>query len=139
LKNWLIALAAAGSPIFSLGCDIGTYRTRKAVPRPYATGGYIQLIAADYASRDVADYKSFAERLAIPVRLLAEPEEWEASFLLQTVQLNLDGYGEEAISLSVEFNAWASSAPAARASRERLVGTLRQACCSDTIFGTVPI
>lgn len=138
LKHWLSALAEAGSPIFSLGCDIGSYRRRKTVRHQYATGGYVQLLAADYASRDVADYKALAERLATPVRLAAEPEDWEAAFLLQTVQLNLDDYGDEVISLCVEFNAWADSAAAAKASRERLVLTLRQACCCDAVFGNAP-
>lgn len=137
LKHWLIALAEIGSPIFSLGCDIGTYRRRKAVQHQYATGGYVQLLATDYASRDDADYRSLAERLAAAVELAAELEDWEASFLLQTVQLNLDGYRDEVTSLSVEFNAWAASAAAAKASRERLVRALRLACSSDTIFGTV--
>lgn len=95
----------------------------------------MQLIAADYRSHSVDDYKGLAERLSAPVREAADPEDWETQFMLQTVHLNLDGYGKEVESLCVEFNAWARSAVEAAASRERIIRLLRKACASDLVFG----
>src|SRR4051812_36559500 len=81
LKYWLISLARPESPIFSLGCDIGKYHSRKHVPHPYATGGYIQLLAADYTACDIDQYKSLAKRMYIVVNDCIEPSDWEVSFL----------------------------------------------------------
>ena len=138
LKHWLISLARIGSPLFSLGCDIGARQYRRSSLHRFGTGGYVQLLATNYASRNVEDYKSLSERLATKARLTAKLEKWEVAFLLQLVQLNLDGYADEVVSLNVEFNARAASPASAVASRERLILVLRQACVTDPIFGLLP-
>ena len=126
LAAWLVDLAQPGSALFSLGCDIGTHVERPAGKKPrHATGGYVQLLAADYARWAEAEYKAVAETWAARVESAAGDDEWDLAFLLQVVQFNLDGVNDEILSLSVDFNAWAANPAAAGRSRERLIKTIR--------------
>ncbi len=128
LANWLTELASNGSPLWSLGCDVGRHvEPHGPVSRRHMTGGYVQLIAADYAHAVVEDYKRLAEVMAPIVERNVSNDIWELDFLLQTVQLNLDSFDDRTVSLSIEFNAIAETREAARASRERLIATLRTA------------
>ncbi len=126
LSAWLIELATPGSRFFSLGCDLGKYRKRgEAEGRPHATGGYVQLLVDNYREWESNDYKTVAEAVASRIETVAGEHHWDVSFLLQTVQFNLDGFNDELVSLSVEFNAWAADPVVAEQSRERLVRTIR--------------
>ena len=126
LGAWLVELATAGSKLFSLGCDLGNYRKRKVnAGLPRATGGYVQVLAADYAHWTSNEYKAVAENVAPRIESAAGEDDWTVNFVLQTVQFNLDGFHDEAMSLTVEFNAWGTDKQLARDSRERLIRTLR--------------
>lgn len=132
LRAWLVDLAKPGSALFSVGCDIGKYRKRRATDNClHASGGYIQLLAADYAFWGPDEYKALAEPWAARVEALAGNDRWDLSFLLQTVRFNLDQVFNELVSLSVEFNTWASNAIAAKEARERLVRAVRLKCAQE--------
>ena len=125
LRALLTDLAMPGSALFSLGCDLGTFRKRSADNGPrHATGGYVQLLATDYNRWEMDDYKALAKRLAPPIEASAGSDNWDVRFLLQTVRFNLDGFNDELVSLVATFNAWGADAAAASASRERLVSVL---------------
>ena len=129
LATWLVDLAQPTSEMFSLGCDIGIHVKRSAAEKPrHATGGYVQLLAADYMRWAEDEYKALAEPWAARVAGAAGDDEWDLAFLLQVVQFNLYAVNDEILSLSVDFNAWAADAVTAEASRERLIRTLRLEC-----------
>src|SRR5712671_3738486 len=50
LSNLLVGLAAVGSPIFTLGCDLGAHREPTHIPlrRREVAGGYIQIASVHY-------------------------------------------------------------------------------------------
>ena len=126
LRAWLVDLAKPGSSMFSLGCDIGRRRKKAANDGLlHATGGYVQLLAVDYAYWEADEYKAVATPWAARVEAMVGSDHWELCFLLQLVQFNLDSMNIELTSLTVEFNARAATAAAATESRERLVRALR--------------
>jgi len=134
---WLVELAGRESPLFSLGCDLGTFRrSKRGVVNRYASGGYIQLVGTNYRSLSEDYYKRLAESLGAHVEQSADDEQWDAGFLLQIVQLNLDGFNDETISLSVHFNAWGADPTAAKTSCELLIRTLRLGIATDVAFGS---
>jgi hypothetical protein len=50
LRNLLVRVAKAGSPIFTIGCDLGAHQESTSVParRREVAGGYIQFASVDY-------------------------------------------------------------------------------------------
>jgi hypothetical protein len=65
LRSLLVSLAATGSPLLTLGCDLGEHErpdTHQSVR--YATGGYIQWLFNPPEFHNPEQYESLAEALA---------------------------------------------------------------------------
>jgi hypothetical protein len=128
LQLLLVDLATQGSQQFSLGCDIGAHReTRGAKGRREFAGGYVQVIASDYAKLSSKDYLAHSKAIAAAVRRQIGGDDWKITFALVPVQLNLDGFNDIVPSVEIWFWARSASPDDAVLSRQRLLNVLRNA------------
>jgi hypothetical protein len=65
LKAILVELSEPDSPLFTLGCDLGTHEEpwREESAR-HVAGGYVQLMCASYSDRSPEDYTTFGYAIA---------------------------------------------------------------------------
>ncbi|GLR68910.1 hypothetical protein GCM10010909_35920 [Acidocella aquatica] len=125
MRALLTALAAPDAAVFSVACDLGAYREAMApAERCEVAGGYLQLMMARYAQADAAAYIRLAEHITAGLRRGVGTQVWDVTFLLKTVQFNLDGFGGNVPSLDIWFRAFAPKPRAALAARERLLRSL---------------
>lgn len=126
LRDLLVRLATPGWPAFSLGCDLGMHE-EKAAPaqRRHVAGGYLHIARADYQAASSHDYHAVAQSLEAALAEKVGRRNWELAFLLQEVEMNLDGGDPRACpSLSICFYASAPNPATALHSREALIGAL---------------
>jgi hypothetical protein len=122
LRNLLVALAQPGAKFFSVGCDLGAYEEKPAPGKILQVfGGYLQIMAADYANTEAACYQAAAERIGAGAREEVEKDAWDIKFALKDVRFELDGFGKITPSLDIWFYAYGLTKAAASASRERLL------------------
>jgi len=125
LKQLLVALAEPSSPLFSLGCDIGTHREGSKKKRfREAAGGYVQLMSSLYMATSPEGYRRFAEGIADNMNIVVAKDEWKLEFSLTAVQFNLDNFDAIIPSVWVWFFAYSATTDQATASRERLIAEL---------------
>ncbi|MGD0433447.1 MAG: hypothetical protein ABSA58_20380 [Acetobacteraceae bacterium] len=133
LQLLLVDLATQGSPLFSLGCDIGAHReTRGAKGRREVAGGYVQVIGSDYAKLNSKDYLSHSKAIAADMRRQIGRDDWKITFALVPVQLNLDDFNEIVPSVEIWFWARSASPNDAVLSRQRLLNVLRKALSMES-------
>jgi hypothetical protein len=127
LKELLVALAAPGSPIFSVGCDLGAHREPKARKAlRHVAGGYVQVLKSPHENVLGQDYLPFAKGVAQKLEARAASHEWELRFELSSVVFKLVA-GDPIPSVMVWFFARAPSLDEAVASREALIREIRRA------------
>lgn len=128
LTRLLTDLAQPGARFFTVACDLGAGQQQAGPGKILEmAGGYVQLMAAAYATTPQAHYEQLAEHLAKSLRHAAGADVWDAKFALKNVTFNLDGFGQTVKSLDVWFSVYTLTADAALASRERLITCLRAA------------
>ena len=132
LKAILVELSEPDSPLFTLGCDLGTHEEpwRKESAR-YVAGGYVQLMCASYSDRSSKDYTTFGYAIAQVLGEKAQDYNWFVRFVLKLVVLSLDDFSGTAPSLWIWFYAIADTPEAALASREGLIGELHDALVDE--------
>lgn len=127
LADLLGTLAQPHSALISLGCDLGEYTkpTARLQTRRRA-GGYVQI--ADARMRDVeGDFlKRATDHIQPVLEVAAGADRWSVRFDLTGVAYEFDAR-VEAHSFWIWFDAKASTADRARASRERLLGAIMSA------------
>ena len=132
LKAILVELSELDSPLFTLGCDLGTHEEpwREESAR-YVAGGYVQLMCASYSDQSFEDYTTFGYAIAQVLGEKAQDCNWFVRFVLKLVVLSLDDFSGAAPSLWIWFYAIAETPEAALASRESLIGELRRALVDE--------
>jgi len=129
LQQLLFRIAQAGSPIFSLGCDIGAH-VEFARARQYrqVSGGYIQVACRDYVHAKREAYAAFANAVVAAVKPRAGRDYWEVEFVGQMVNFQFAGEPNGVYpSLTIWFFAAARTPVAAVQSRERLIEAIDEA------------
>ncbi len=132
LKAILVELSEPDSPLFTLGCDLGTHEEpwREESARHIA-GGYVQLMCASYSDRSPEDYTTFGYAIAQVLGEKAQDYNWFVRFVLKLVVLSLEDFSGAAPSLWIWFYAIAETPEAALASRESLIGELHRALVDE--------
>lgn len=133
LHKLLVRLAVPGSPIWTLGCDLGVHDEKAApAPRRQVAGGYLHVVRADYQAASAQDCHVLARSLESGLADKVGRRNWELAFLLQDVELHLDGGDPRPCSsLSICFYASAPNPAAAVHSREALIGALDAALAAS--------
>lgn len=138
LKALLVALAAPGSPLFTLGCDLGTSRAIDAEGSPlHLAGGYVQVISARYSDRRPDEYHRFAKTIAGAMQGKMKRHAWRLRFVLCPARVNLDGNTEVEPSLWLWFDAAAPKAKLAAQSREDLLNALLSVWLDPAVLTTL--
>lgn len=122
LRELLVALAAPGSPLFTLGCDLGKTREPYSDGKwHYLAGGYVQVISANYVNRHPDEYYRFAKAIAEAMKAAIARHSWRLRFVMTPACVNLDGNSNVEPSLWLWFDAVARKPKFAVASREDLL------------------
>jgi len=132
LKAILVELSEPDSPLFTLGCDLGTHEEpwREESAR-HVAGGYVQLMCTSYSDRSPEDYTTFGYAIAQVLGEKAQDYNWFVRFVLKLVALSLKDFSGAAPSLWIWFYAIAETPEAALASRESLIGELHRALIDE--------
>ena len=132
LKAILVELSEPDSPLFTLGCDLGTHEEPWRVESArHVAGGYVQLMCASYSDRSPEDYTTFGYAIAQVLGEKAQDYNWFVRFVLKLVVLSLEDFSGAAPSLWIWFYAIAETPEAALASRESLIGELHRALVDE--------
>jgi hypothetical protein len=132
LRNLLINVASPDSPIFTLGCDLGSHMEPTNVPlrRRAVAGGYVQVAGIHYHRTSTEPYAALANSLVAAVRARSGADFWEINFVGKGVSFQFDGEPTGIHpSLWIWFFAGGRDEFSAMESRERLVGAI-----SDTLL-----
>jgi hypothetical protein len=127
LRNLLVRLAYPDSPLFSIGCDLGSHEEKRAPPkRRLVAGGYIQLAGSDYKGTSADAYLKVAKSVEASVSTNVDHNSgWELMFVLQPVEFRFEPTEPTLCSsLSVWFFAGSKDLTNATASRELLIEAL---------------
>jgi len=88
LKAILVELSEPDSPLFTLGCDLGTHEEPWRVESArHVAGGYVQLMCASYSDRSPEDYTTFGYAIAQVLGEKAQDYNWFVRFMLKLVVL----------------------------------------------------
>jgi hypothetical protein len=124
LSNLLIRVANVSSPIFTLGCDLGSHTEPTHVPRRRreVAGGYVQIAGIQYHLTQTEAYATFANSIVAAVRARSGEDHWKIDFVGKWVNFQFEGAlkGIQP-SLWIWFFAAAPNPFAAVQSRERLI------------------
>lgn len=122
MKGLLVRVARVGSPIFSVGCDVGFKHVNEGRRKYYYTaGGYVQIMHSNYADRLPQDYARYGEAVANMLEDRANRNDWRLNFVLTPVQFNLDNFCEMTGSLWIWFHSFGDSKRLAVDSRETCI------------------
>ena len=124
LRSLLLNLAAPGSGLISLGCDLGLrFFPKKRLSLRFVVGGYVQVMAADQEEQGVPILQRLAKAIEVAVLDTSGKDRWEIELVLAPVLLKFE---EEIMvqSIWVWLHAKASKEDKAIASRERLLEVL---------------
>jgi len=132
LKAILVELSEPDSPLFTLGCDLGTHEEpwREQSGR-HVAGGYIQLMCTSYSDRSPEDYTTFGYAIAQVLGEKAQDYNWFVRLVLKLVVVSFEDFSGAAPSLWIWFYAIAETPEAALASRESLIGELHRALIDE--------
>jgi hypothetical protein len=131
LRDLLTRVANPHSPIFTVGCDLGSHTERTNVPlrRRQVAGGYIQLVGIHYHQTPSDAYAALANSIVDAIRRLKSEDYWTIDFVGSGVTFKFEDAPEGIWpSLWIWFFGAAREASAAAESRERLI-----AAVSDTL------
>jgi hypothetical protein len=83
LRNLLVGVAQIGSPIFTLGCDLGAHTEPTQAPRSRreVAGGYVQIASVNYHSAQTEAYAAFANSIVVGVRARSGQNRWKIDFV----------------------------------------------------------
>jgi hypothetical protein len=133
LRDLLVDLAQPASPIFSLGCDLGTHNERgRGKLTRYVAGGYIQVMKNAYSTTSGHDYLNLAQTLGSIVDGGSEEHDWVLRYECASVAFKLDQFSETIPSLWTWFFAGARTLAAAAKSREHLIVAFGSALVRST-------
>jgi len=124
LRNLLVRIAKAGSPIFTIGCDLGSHKEPTNVParRREVAGGYIQFASIHYDQAAPESYSALANAIGKNVKARAGHDNWKLDCIGKWIDFKFEGEPQGIRpSLWVWFYAAASRAFDAIESRERLI------------------
>ena len=129
LRVVLEGLARPGSPFASLGCDLGERdRPKGRLSTRKWAGGYVQVVVREKrpANSEFEQLRQLAKAIEEKLSREAGDDQWELHLKLTAVQLNLE-IVRRTQSAWIWFDAKASTAQSAAASRERLLVALGEA------------
>jgi hypothetical protein len=124
LSNLLMRVANVGSPIFTLGCDLGSHTEPTHVPRRRreVAGGYVEIAGIRYHLTQTEAYATFANSIVAAVRARSGEDHWKIDFVGKWVNFQFEGEPKGIRpSLWIWFFAAAPNPFAAMQSRERLI------------------
>jgi hypothetical protein len=127
LRALLVKLASATSPLFTLGCDLGSHEETGQVPTTFAAGGYIQFMRAKFAEATSSDYLALAQDLSQTVNAGSGGHEWELCHVQTAVDFRLNNHCGIIPSLWTWFFARAVTRQEAFCSRELLIDAVKDA------------
>lgn len=132
LSTLLIALSESTSPLFTLGCDLGTHEETERSPIRYGAGGYIQVMKATFADAESDDYLALARAVSAEIDKRSANRDWELRHVHTWVDFRLGKHSGVIPSLWTWFIARAESPAEALESREILIAELHRAflCCA---------
>jgi len=129
LANLLCLLASNESSLWSLGCDIGKHIDPDGWN---VTGGYVQVIFKDYASKNYEDYEKLGKSMVSMIERESVSYFWKVEFFVSDVQLNLDEFNSETCSLHIWFYGKERTDQLARSSREKLIAIIANLLTTTT-------
>jgi hypothetical protein len=124
LRNLLIRVASKGSPIFTIGCDLGAHQERPNVPARCreVAGGYIQFASIHYDRAEPQSYSAFANAIGKNAKAHVGQDHWKLDCIGKWVDFKFEGEPQGIRpSLWVWFFAASSHPFDATRSRERLI------------------
>jgi hypothetical protein len=124
LRNLLVRVASSNSPIFTLGCDLGSHIEPTNVPlrQRLVAGGYVQVAGIHYHQTPTEAYAALANSIVASVRHLSGGDHWKIDFVGAGVDFKFEGEpGGIRPSLWIWFFAAARDEFSAMQSRERLI------------------
>ena len=83
LRDLLTKVADRNSPIFTLGCDLGSHLEPTNVPlrRRMVAGGYVQMAGIHYDQTATDAYAALANFLVTSVGFLSAQDDWRIDFV----------------------------------------------------------
>jgi hypothetical protein len=127
LRDLLVKVARSNSPIFTLGCDLGSHTEPTNVPlrRRMIAGGYVQLAGIHYHRTPTDAYAALANSIVASLRRLSGKDYWGIDFVGTGVNFKFEGEPEGIRpSLWIWFFAAAGNEYSAIQSRERLIAAI---------------
>lgn len=127
LSDLLVRVAEVGSPIFTVGCDLGSHTEPTHVPqrRREVAGGYVQIASIQYHRTITEAYAAFANSMVDALRARCGKDNWNIDIVGKGVNFKFDGEPKGVQpSLWIWFFAAAPDPFAAIESRERLIAAL---------------
>jgi hypothetical protein len=124
LRNLLVRVAQVGSPIFTLGYDLGSHTEPTHVPRRRreVAGGYVQIAGARYHRTRTEAYAALANSIVAVARARSSEDHWSIDFVGKGVSFQFEGEPKGIQpSLWIWFFAAVPDPFAATQSRERLI------------------
>lgn len=124
LSGLLVRVAQVGSPIFTLGCDLGSHTEPTHVPRSRreVAGGHVQIASIQYHLTETEAYAAFANSMVEALRARSGKDHWKIDIVGKGVNFKFDGEPKGIQpSLWIWFFAAAHNPLAAIQSRERLI------------------
>jgi hypothetical protein len=124
LRNLLVRVTKKGSPIFTIGCDLGAHQERTNIParRREVAGGYIQFASIHYDRAEPQSYSAFGNAIGKNVKSRAGQDHWSLDCIGKWVDFKFEA---EPQGLRPSLWIWifaASNTPLnASQSRERLI------------------
>jgi hypothetical protein len=130
LRRLLVRVAAVGSPIFTIGCDLGAHREPTNVPvrRRKVAGGYIQFASVHYERTKSDSYAALANAIVAHVKGRTGEDNWRIDFIGRWVNFQFESEHKGIYpSLWIWFFAAAREPVAALQSRERIIEAIDEA------------
>jgi hypothetical protein len=127
LRDLLTRVADPSSPIFTLGCDLGSHTEPTNVPlrRRQVAGGYVQVAGIHYHLTSTDAYAALANSIVGAVRSLKSEDYWKIDFVGAGVKFKFEETLEGIWpSLWIWFFASAGDEYTAVQSRERLIAAV---------------
>jgi hypothetical protein len=138
LRNLLVRVATEGSPIFTIGCDLGAHqeRTNAFVRRQEVAGGYIQFASIHYDRAEPQFYSAFANAIGKNVKSRAGQDHWKLECIGTWIDFKFEGEPQVLRpSLWIWFFAASNTALKAVQSRERLIEAIDAAVALPATLG----
>lgn len=140
LNEMLLRVANISSPIFTIGCDLGSRTERTNVPknRREVAGGYVQIASIKYDQTNTEAYAAFANALVHSLRNISGTDHWRLEIIGKGVNFQFDGEPRGIQpSLWIWFFAAASNPCAALQSRERLIAAITHTFVDSTALAAL--